>query len=200
MKGRDLLIEHIHRYQCLQNCCENPMRHYQIQSHPAADYVTGTSEKDGQVLMGLIYPHVAAAFFNISGQYLELHLRPLRFHAKSIRRGGPYLIEDPEFQDHLLDQYHEWQDEIGFTENTIRVDRFCLEVLPIGIEDLPRHFQEFLDDPDDFTEEEQREFPELIKEWTARGDFVLWWGTNYYLCHDGEISKPITSRQCGVKR
>jgi hypothetical protein len=151
------------------------------------DYIAGRDRGGRQVLMGLRYPHVAVMVFAASGELVETIIRPSLFCPKLTATGGPYFTEDPDFQERLSRQIVSWQTEIGFYERPVVVQRFAVPELSLGIENLPRHFQDFQKDPIDFSEEEQREFPRIINEWTSEGNFVFWWGSDYYLNKNGEI-------------
>ena len=74
-----------------------------------------------------------------------------------------------------------------YTPGTISVKSFFVPDLWFGIEDLPGHYQEFLDEPENATEEERLYYPEEIAEWQADGDFVLWCNEDYYLNKEGEL-------------
>jgi len=160
---------------------------YKVQSHPMDDYVTGTNRAGEPVMFGLLYPQVCCVLFDNSGKLVEVRLRQLRVLAKAVRKGGPYIIEDPDFQDKLKDQIRSWQNEIGFKEHPIAIERFAIPQLRLGIAEMPPHFQDFKNDPDDSTEEDRREMPAMIDQWLAEGNFVLWWWTDYYLDAHGEI-------------
>jgi hypothetical protein len=76
---------------------------------------------------------------------------------------------------------------LSFTPGTIRVKPFFLPDLWIGIRNLPDHYQKFLDNPADASEEERRYYPEKIRDWRESGSFVLWFNEDYYLSKDGEV-------------
>lgn len=73
------------------------------------------------------------------------------------------------------------------TPGTISVKPFFLPELWLGIRDLPDHYQEFLDHPENANEEERHYYPEEISNWRECGNFVLWWNEDYYLNEDGEL-------------
>jgi len=160
---------------------------YKIHSHPIDDFIAGTCDNNRQALMGLLYPYVVMVFFSAEGKLVEILLRPLPFQAKSGGERGPYLLEEPDFQQKLEDYLLERQKDIDFTEVTIHVELFMIPCLSLGIENLPRHLQEFLRDPGDFSDEEKLNYPEIIERWKQQNDFVLWWGKDYYLNRKGEI-------------
>ena len=58
----------------------------------------------------------------------------------------------------------------------------------IGIEDIPRHYQQFLESPEEVNEEYRAELLEDIRQWRERGDFVLHWDEDYYFDRNGAIS------------
>jgi hypothetical protein len=151
------------------------------------DFIAGRERGGRQILLGLRYPYVVVLVFAASGELVEAVIRPSLFHPKSRGPAGPYFTENPDFQEKVSGQIASWQLEIGFRPGPILVQPFALPELSLGIEDLPRHLQGFRKQPKEFSEEEQREFPGIIDEWVSEGNFVLWWGTDYYLDKQGEV-------------
>jgi hypothetical protein len=152
-----------------------------------ADYITGRGDGGHAIIIGLRYPYICAVLFDASGKLTEVRIRPLPFRARAMREGGPYLIEDPDFQDRYIAQAQIWGAELGFSEQSIVIERFAFPEFDLGIENLPRHMQHFRSNPDESSEEDKRELPKMIEEWIAEGNFVFWWGNDYYLDKEGEI-------------
>jgi hypothetical protein len=76
---------------------------------------------------------------------------------------------------------------LHFEPGTIFVKSFFIEEMWFGVDDLPDHYQEFLDDPANATAEEHLHYPEEIRVWQENGDFVLWCNEDYYLNKSGEL-------------
>ena len=76
---------------------------------------------------------------------------------------------------------------LRFLPGTIAVKKFFISDQWIGIRELPEHYQEFLDEPQNATEEERLHYPDQIAAWQAAGDFVLWCNEDYYLNQEGEL-------------
>ena len=76
---------------------------------------------------------------------------------------------------------------LPFTPGTISVKAFFLPDLWLGIRDLPDHYQDFVDHPEDATEDERFYYPDEIDGWRGRGTFVLWWNEDYFLNAEGEL-------------
>ena len=75
----------------------------------------------------------------------------------------------------------------SFTLGTIKVKPFFIPEILIGIQDLPDHYQEFLDHPENANEDERFYYPEEIQAWREAGNFVLWFNEDYYLNEEGEL-------------
>ncbi len=75
----------------------------------------------------------------------------------------------------------------SFVPGTISVKAFSLPELGLGIQDLPDHYQDFLDHPENNNEDERQHYPKEIDEWRESGSFVLLRNEDYYLNADGEI-------------
>jgi hypothetical protein len=132
-----------------------------------------------QVLMGLYCPDLVAIFFNRSGDLLGTERRHLEFLQ---RRGGAYDIYDERISPRL----RAWQNEMGYRPATIRVKKFFIAGLGIGIEDYPAHFAEILEDPD-CSEDEKAGVRESMHFWDADKQFVLLWGNDFWLDGTGEV-------------
>ena len=74
-----------------------------------------------------------------------------------------------------------------FTPGTISVKEFFVLDQWIGIKQLPEHYQEFLDAPQNATDEERLHYPKEIEGWRSSGEFVLWFSDDYYLNEEGEL-------------
>jgi hypothetical protein len=69
------------------------------------------------------------------------------------------------------------------------VRRFSLPGVEIGLEDLPWHLVQVLDDPESEADERCREEQlESACRWRAGGDFVLYWGNDLFVDENGHVS------------
>ena len=80
-----------------------------------------------------------------------------------------------------------WQTEIGLQPGTIFVCAFFLTERWIGIHDLPDHYQDALNAPQNYDAEERDFLQNEAALWKERGDFVLYWNEDYYLNRDGVL-------------
>lgn len=76
---------------------------------------------------------------------------------------------------------------LRFTPGTISIKKFFISDQWIGITDLPEHYQDFLNHPENATEEEHFHYPAEIEGWRSSGEFVLWFNEDYFLNEDGEL-------------
>jgi hypothetical protein len=171
------------------------------------DFYTGKTGDERQVLMGLLCPELVAIFFDVAGDLLQVESRaltclPPRQRVVSVSwetnvgiqslegpRPGPFQLFDPHFQDTLARDLAAWKREIRFQETPITVREFFLNDRYLGIRRLPDHLAEFRENPDlaAESEEERREVGDRIREWESLGQFVLWWGKDYYVNRDGDV-------------
>jgi hypothetical protein len=165
-------------------------RLYPISTHDGYGFHAGMTGDNRQVLMGLLCPNLVAFFFDMEGNLLDVQERLLTF----LQPSGVFV--DGELIEGLVRRYdiyderippalEAWQKEIGFQPTVIRVKKFF--VGGTGIQEQPEHFAEILVDPD-ATEEEKRSVHASLEEWEADGQFVLWWGSDYWLNGTGEVS------------
>jgi hypothetical protein len=166
-------------------------RQYPIR--PEQGYFDAGMTGDGrQVLMGLYCPDLVAIFFDASGDLICHEARHLEF----LQRSGVIVDGEPiEGMVGYYDIYDEriprrivaWQGGLQFRSTTIRVKRFFLGELGIGIEDYPSHFGEILDDPGS-SDEYKDDVRDSMRLWDADGQFVLHWGNDYWLDDSGQVT------------
>ena len=122
-------------------------------------------------------PTLYLAVFDAAGDLQEVLQRPdpLRIDTKATGRDGKFDVAELEV--YLSREFG------GFERATIQVRPF---VIPeIGVELNPLHSMQvdFLDDPDDYTEDDQ----ETIREWIEAGCSELLYGNDYLLGGSGEV-------------
>ncbi len=78
---------------------------------------------------------------------------------------GPYRIHDATFVAEVTRQIEDWKRELGFEEGLISVRAFFDDELWVGVEAVPDH----LDDDVDETAEERRERQESRQKWIEAG-------------------------------
>jgi hypothetical protein len=124
------------------------------------------------------------AAFDGDGKLVEVTCRELPDPLTLPESGETVSIYDDEgFQEYL-------RQDFGFSPGLIRVEEFRIPGEGLAVYHLPRHYQDFLRDPNgpDFGDEERRALPGLIRDWLERGQFVLEEGHNdYWLDSTGEV-------------
>ncbi len=122
-----------------------------------------------------------AAFFEAAGNLADVQRRSL---AGQLTRPP----EDPCLEVNNK-ELHAWlRKEFGFKPSLIRVKSFLIEEEQISVEAFPSHFQEFLEDPNQFDDEERQHYPESIRSWIEEGAFVLIWDNDHWMDQNGEVS------------
>ena len=166
----------------------NPYIKHLIQHCPDADLHAGKIAGDRQVLMGLLYPNITAVVFDDEGEFLKVNYTSAPA-AEMHPDGDVYLLHSPEYQERYLELLERCKGEIEFQAGTIWIRPFWIDEDYIGIRPLPSHLEEFLVNPDDVAEdeEEKEDLLEDIKDWRASGNFVLWWGKDFWMDASGEI-------------
>ena len=144
-------------------------RLYKIQNN-VYSYFTGFLSNGNQVLMG-------SADTNSNGKKIETPTFPLVEFDKDGNLLGVYTEETgPPFS------------PLRFTPGTITIKKFFISDQWIGITDLPEHYQDFLDHPEDAAEYERSCYPEEIEGWRKSGEFVLDFdGGDFFLSIEGEL-------------
>ena len=130
----------------------------------------GVTRDGRQALMAAFYPMTFAIFFASDGTFLEYVERP--------NEGKP---NEPELR--------RWQTELGFTPQTIRVEKFSIDEQGLAIADLTTFDEELLDDPDSEPDEDERaERMKTLRAWIDEGSFVLYWGNDLWLDNKGHVT------------
>lgn len=144
-------------------------------------FYTGRLSDGTQMLIGVQPPNLVGIVFDVTGDYLETSL-------KQMDQEQEPTAEDQDKADAAFSALiHEWQTDLGVVPGTISVNQFCLPERFIGITDLPEHYQEVLDHPENFTEERLQMLRGDIEAWRANGQFVLNWDEDYYMSEEGDL-------------
>jgi hypothetical protein len=153
---------------------------------------TGLTCDNKQGLMGLYCPYLVGIFFDLDGNLLEVQKRPIPFVVEAIEKGRPPDLYDERIEQQLLS----WQEDVGFQLGTIRVKKFFVlegtgprtlwQREGIGIEDYPAWHLEVLTNPDKYCEDDRGAVADGLSRWESEGQFVLWWGNDYWFDKTGE--------------
>jgi hypothetical protein len=142
-------------------------------------YYAGQTKEGNQVLMGVQLPDIVAVEFSAAGELLHVLSRRIALDPPQ----NTLDLDSSEVREALDAQ----QSELGFVPGTIAVRKFFLPDLWIGIADLPEHYQDVIDRPEDYDKERLQELQGDIQTWLDGGDFVLYWVEDYYLNAQGEL-------------
>lgn len=146
-------------------------------------FYTGHLADGTQTLMGVQLPHILMIEFDADGNYLKTSLKEFSEERQPTDAALVEADAENEFSAHI----YGWQVELKVIPSTISVKRFYLPERFIGITDLPEHYQQVLDYPENFTEERLQELQGDIEAWRGSGEFVLDWDEDYYMSEKGEV-------------
>jgi hypothetical protein len=149
-------------------------------------YSTGTTGNDEQVVMGLIAPDIVIYFFDQEGFYLRQKSVPLPNPPEKDSESGIYLL-DSHFIARFADELAEVKRQFGYQPGPISIETFFDPKNYVGVSSYPSNYQEFLDYPDRFSEEEKQAYESYIKQWDDDECFVFCWGEEYWMNSNGEI-------------
>lgn len=138
-----------------------------------------------QALMAAFETGTLGVFFDAQGRLLEC-----------AAVGPERLRADPKTGHADASHLRAWQAELGFTPCEIRVRKFHDARQHIGIEPLPAHYEDFLEDPESEPDPAIRRRTEAqIRAWIANGCFVLYWGSDLWLDADGVVTSWSGARR-----
>lgn len=150
-------------------------RQYTIRSYHGV-FDAGILRDGQQVLVGVQFPQIVAIRFSSQGSLIGGTV------VASAASGSGALVDN-----HAAAELDRWKRKVGFQPTAITVEAFFLRDRWIGIEDLPQHYREVLDRPENFDEDRRLVLLDDIRQWQQRGDFVLYWDEDYYLNRSGEV-------------
>lgn len=148
-----------------------------------ASFYCGTIADGRQIIMGWYYEHVVTYFFTPEGEFAGGTRKS--WEPPSRKKGEADWQYDRRCEPVVDKLIKDWQAELGFTWGTIRIKRFFDPEYDIGIEDAPGHLQ-VLDREED--EIRRNELKEMLSGWLEDGEYVFWWGKDYYTGADGSNS------------
>jgi hypothetical protein len=123
--------------------------------------------------MGIQPPELVLVEFDSGGNYLRTMTKDLR--------------SEDITEENLLDELSKWRHEIELIPSGIAIKRFFQPDRWIGIKDLPDHYQEVLDRPQELDDERRTQFYEEIRLRLEEGDYIFYWDEDYYVNKEGEV-------------
>lgn len=158
-----------------------PPKIYRLRSLPE-HFSTGFLENGTQVLMGVDFPNLLMVMFDHEGKYLKALVREISQEAQIAVRAANaengWYMYDRDWKELEL-----WAMELGFTQGTISIQKFCLPEYELCIRDIPGIYQEILDDGGELDEDAK----EHLQYWKEVNDYVLVLGQEYDIDCDGEV-------------
>lgn len=115
------------------------------------------------------------------GIFIDLSLKNIAIETQSLIQIDA-IVDDNEITSGMKD----WAEQLQIVTGTISIKKFFVPEYWVGIKDLPDHYQDVLDNPNDYKSELDDLYVE-INEWQSRGDYVLWWNDEYYMSQEGEV-------------
>jgi hypothetical protein len=75
------------------------------------------------------------------------------------------------------------------TPGMIRVRAFCLPEIELAVYGLPEFLQDFQEDPGcpSYADQERERLQAFLRVWKVHGQFVLFWGNEYWLDRSGKV-------------
>jgi len=139
-------------------------------------YFTGETLDGKQVLLGWVTDFIGVLLFDKKGELVSTNEYPLGI---DLQRGlGPAVEAIAAKKIRVVKR------ELGFRRGPIRVQPFSVNGWKVRLKRFPDELEEFLFDPDRYSEDEARLYRTDIERWKVEGNSVLEWGNQYYL--DGE--------------
>ena len=155
---------------------------YCLKSLGRNDFYVGHLKDGTQAFMSIDFPNLIAVLFNHEGKYLASMTKELSQQTQDFIK-DVFARKIWDFSAKDWDELDQWADELGFIQGKISVQKFCLPEYELRIQDLPEVYQDIFDSGCELDEE----IKEQIREWQATNDYVLIWGKEYDIDHEGEV-------------
>jgi len=143
------------------------------------DYVfdTGRNAKNEQIIIGILAPNIIVLQFTDEGNLHNVNKFPATVISDDIH---PYDTYGYAFDDLLM----QVKSQLGFVSAPVSMREFFLEQDGIGIQELPDHYLDYLnnkDNEDIYDLESKESYESLIVDWRVKNNFVFYWGNDYYI-------------------
>jgi hypothetical protein len=144
-----------------------------------------------QLLLATAVKEILLHWFSAKGKFLKLERVPISsaptpHTVKDKAKLHSQVVWGPRSYEELVGpQLVELKEHIGFVPGEIAVRKFESE--EAGIFDLPGEYQDFLDNREDYSEEDQKAFDGYIREFRRRKCFVLEFSEDYWMSESGEV-------------
>jgi hypothetical protein len=159
---------------------------YSLEGYANHGFRTGVDADGAQALAVVLIPNIVLAIFDDAGNFLEVQSHALS--ADTLATANP-CGNRAELRAKTDAELTALLGRIGIHDSTVRLKRFFLKGYGIGIVDFARFFQDVLQSPSAYTEDECRIAEREAHRWENEGIFELWLneGTNIWMTRAGHI-------------
>jgi hypothetical protein len=141
---------------------------YVLQSNVHRELLTGTLDNTTKILTGSLDNRIVSVYFNEEGDLINMK------------------VIDDKFEPSLRSSQN-WLKNQAFVMSPIKIKEFFLQEYTVGIRQLTSEFEEYLQDKKHHSLEDQEMYNEMIEDWRYAGNFVFWWGRDYWCDKQGVI-------------
>lgn len=156
---------------------------FPIRSAPVRNLYAGFLRDGRQVLISCTPSgDMLMIVFDSEGNFLQASHQTLPSPPQLLHQGFRRAVYE--------DDYEEYVDgALGLSPGVIRVKAFSVPHEMLAVYRMPKHYEEFLTNPNSpsFSDEDRKDYPELIEHWNESGCFVLELGNDYWVDGNGDI-------------
>lgn len=159
---------------------------YSVEGYSHHGYWTGTTANRLQALVVVLVPNIVAILFDEKGNLVRVEERAIS--SETLATANRIGFHEA-FRTQGDQEVSAWLGWLGVHESVVKVKRFFLPNYHIGILDFPGFFQEVLQHPSAYSEDEQRVAERERVRWFNEGLFELWLNdaTNLWITNTGQI-------------
>jgi hypothetical protein len=149
------------------------------------NYLTGTLHSGNQILVGILLPNIWVYTFDSTGVPIGRDRHPLSYLPPKI--DDIYKIYSEEARNGLSKCLNDFASSIKLTAGNILIYEFFDDDNYVGITRYSSEIENFIDNKEEFDEEEQIEMTEQLEEWNENGYAVMCWCEEYIIDNQGKV-------------
>jgi hypothetical protein len=154
-----------------------------------AVFETGTAQGK-QLLLSFTVREISLHWFAPDGAFLELERIPVEPATMPpghrVWQAGKVVAEGLHWEERVERQLAALKERLGFVPCDILIRKFESE--EAGIFDLPGEYVQFLENAEEYSEEDRQAFEAYIQKWRQARDFVLVYNEEYWMNEAGEVT------------
>lgn len=147
-------------------------RRFRLQPNEYLPFSPGTNAEGRHVLSGWLDSSIVAIYFQHDGLFDDISIIEI-----AAEDGTPE------------EAWETWKFQVGFRPSAFAVEQFSLDEPLIAISELPQDYADYLVQlHNNRSQQPNTGVIEAIASWQQNDQYVLYWGYEYWMSKDGEVT------------